>query len=98
MEPSYFFGDASNALGVVIGCFCAFFTLTGFACFKASLDFYTKHTLLKKGFHSSEIQRFVNENYPDTTTLKTYAVRYFFFGMLNVFLLLLAFLLSIKID
>lgn len=97
MELSYFFGDASNALGILIGCFCAFFILAGFACFKASLDFYTKHLLLKKGFHSSEIQRFVNENYPDTTTLKSYAVRYLFFGILNFLLLSLLFILGLKL-
>lgn len=98
MDLSYFLGDANNALAFVIGCFCFFFILSGFMCFKASLDFYLKHSLLKKGFHSSEIQRFLTENYPNTTTLKNYSIRYFLFGFLNLFLLSLVIVFVMKIN
>ncbi|EPC4028568.1 hypothetical protein ACRZOU_004386 [Aeromonas salmonicida] len=92
MEISYFLSDINNPLSIIGGCFFAILLLTCFMFFKASFDSYIKYALLKKGFHSSEIQSFVNKIHPNPASLKADAVRYFCFGLLNFSLFIYFFL------
>jgi len=97
MEISYFFSGINNPPAIIGGCFIAIFLFTGFMFFKTSFDSYIKYSLLKKGFHSSEIQSFVNKIHPNPALLKTEAVRYFCFGLLSFSLFLLLFIFLLKI-